>query len=67
MLIKYGLECKINLSEKDQKQTKKINYGKGIFYKVIINESKYDLFQYLDVEVKIELKGFHKIVNITIV
>jgi exosome complex exonuclease DIS3/RRP44 len=34
MLIKYGLECKVPLTAVQAAQTKKLNEGKGIFYRV---------------------------------
>lgn len=67
MLIKYGLETKIELSEQDAKATTKLNEGKGIFYRVEIEGRRCSLFEYLDVEVKVELKGFHKIMKLRIV
>ena len=46
---------------------KELNEGKGIFYRVEIEGRRYKLFEYLDVEVKVELKGFHKIMKLRIV
>jgi hypothetical protein len=44
----------------------KENEGKGIFYKVEINGNQYKLFDYLKVLVNVELKGFHKTMEIQI-
>lgn len=44
-----------------------MNEGKGIFYKVEISGNNYNLFSYLNVEVKVELKGFHKVMELKIV
>ena len=64
MLVKYGLESKIPLMAEDAEKTKKMNEGKGIFTKVSVNGKNYSLFDYVQVLVKVELKGFHKLINL---
>lgn len=53
MLIKYGLESKIKMTGEDIEITKKLNEGKGIFYKASINGTVYSLFDYLTVDVRV--------------
>ena len=64
LLVKYGLETKIALSPDESEQTKKMNQGCGIFSKVTLNNKKYALFDYVDVMVNVEMKGFHKLMKI---
>ena len=60
MLIKYGLECSLDLEEKDSEATIKMNKGQGVLTKCMLQERERNLFEYIDVEVKVEMKGFHK-------
>lgn len=62
--MKYGLESKRTLTEQEAAQTGKLNEGRGIFTKVSIDGKEYKLFDYVDVLVKVELKGFHKLMKL---
>jgi hypothetical protein len=66
MLKKYGLESKLPLSGEDAEITKKLNQGRGIFTKVSIGGKVYNLFDYVEVLVKVEMKGFHKLMKIEV-
>ena len=68
MLIKYGLESFVNLNEKEKAKTKQLNEKKEgtIMTKVFVQGMELELFGYVDVEVKVELKGFHKIMDLKI-
>ena len=41
-----------------------MNQGSGIFTKVSLGPKKYNLFDYVNVLVNVELKGFHKLMKI---
>ena len=43
-----------------------MNEGKGVFTVCQIQGAKHELFEYLDVQVRVELKGFHKIMHINL-
>lgn len=66
MLKKYGLESKLPLSGEDAEITKKLNQGRGIFTKVSIGGKVYNLFDYVEVLVKVEMKGFHKLMKMEV-
>jgi exoribonuclease R len=67
MLIKYGLESRIKLSAKDMVESKGLNIEGGIACRVNIEGRVLSLFEYVDVEVRVELVGFHKLINLRIV
>ena len=67
MLTKYGLESKYSLTAGDAEKTKQMNQGKGIFTRVVIEGKEYKLFDYVQVVVKVEMKGFHKLMKMNIV
>lgn len=46
---------------------KAINVSNSILCEARIKGQLYRLFDYVEVEVKVELKGFHKVMTVTIV
>ena len=69
MLVKYGMESSIFLDEGEKAKTVEINKGNesAIMNRCWVGKRELNLFDYVDVEVKVELKGFHKIMNLSIV
>lgn len=66
MLIKYGLQCKYQLNADDSEKTIKLNKAQGVFNACQIEGKEKKLFQYLDVNIKVEMHGFHKKITINI-
>lgn len=66
MLIKYGLECKYELSPKDRELTIEMNKGHGVFTECRVKERTRKLFEYVDLGLEVEMHGFHKKISIDI-
>lgn len=60
MLIKYGLESRLEFTEEEKQQVKEMNKNKKFIKEAMVQGKKVALFDYLDVEVKVELHGFSK-------
>lgn len=67
MLIKYGLECSLNLSEEDSIKTVTMNKGTGVFLMCFVEGRERRLFDYVNVQVKVTMDGFHKKTSIYII
>lgn len=67
MLIKYGLESKIAFSESEKKRVGELNSGRGVLTEAEAGGKVRKLFEYLEVEVQVELRGFHKVMEMRIV
>jgi exosome complex exonuclease DIS3/RRP44 len=60
MLIKYGLESRLEFNEQEKEQVKELNKSKKFIKEAVIQGKQVALFDYLNVEVKVELHGFSK-------
>lgn len=67
MLVKYGLECKYEFSPEEAQQTVEVNKGQGMYNQCVFNGKKFNLFDYADVTVAVEMHGFHKKININVI
>lgn len=64
MLVKYGLECKYQLSSADAGRTGTMNKGQGVFNSCSIKDKEYKLFEYVEVSMKVQMQDFHKKITI---
>ena len=67
MLVKYGLECKFELSQQDTSKTINENKGQGIFNVCFVKGKQRKLFDYVDVGLSVEMQGFHKKITIDVI